>query len=176
MGIGVVIHGYISATGYGNQIESQRIHAHNSRVIDLLPESDEDWPFFPRSMFTVAPMRMTLGECIPQHENQTIQFLGDFKNQYSLDTEWVKKFELLLGRLCWDHAVVYTEFAMIRFVWDVDRELATKLFFSDPPKPPHEWTLKAYRMGDEEMPLKAAIDGGYSPITPRREQDAAPNP
>jgi hypothetical protein len=170
MGIGVIIHGHISATGHGNQVECQRIHEHNSRVINSLPDSDEEWPFFPRSMFTVAPLRRSLEQCIPQYENQTIQLLGDFKNEYALSTQWVQKFERLLSRLCWDHAVVYTEFAMIRYEWSVDNDLNKKLFFSDPPQPPTEWTLKASRIGDEEMELSSAIDGGYSPINPKGEQ------
>jgi len=176
MGIGVIIHGHISAAGFGNQIECQRIHEHNSRIIESLPESDDEWPFFPRSMFTVAPLRQSLDQCIPQYEHQTIQLLGDFKNLYLLDSEWVQKFERLLRRLCWDRAVVYAEFSMIRYEWSVDSDLNTKLFFSNPPQPPSEWTLKATKIGDEELELSSAIDGGYKQETLTGEQAGGHQP
>jgi len=59
---------------------------------------------------------------------------------------------------------------MIRYEWSVDSDMNKKLFFLDPPQPPTEWTLKASRIGDEEMELSSAIDGGYSPINPKGEQ------
>src|SRR5262249_5236424 len=90
MGIGVVVHGFIEFVGSGRQPEWKRVFRHNRRVINSLPVSDGEWPFMPRVMFSVLPLRPSLERCIPQYENGLIHFAGDYKNMYLLEADWVR--------------------------------------------------------------------------------------
>jgi len=145
MGIGVVIHGYISCYGFINQPDVKRVFRHNQRVLKQLPNPDPEWPFLPREMFSMLPLRTDQRLGIPQYEHQIIHFAGDYKNMYLLQADWVRKFEQLLSRLVWTKAVVMLDFSDLRYEWNVPPEFDDG-FSHDPPIPPTRWTFQSYRI------------------------------
>jgi hypothetical protein len=165
MGIGVIVHGFIESTGWGGQVESRRIYRHNRSVIKALPQTDDTWPFFTRSAFSVLPLRNNLEVKIPQYESLIIAFGASYKNMYCLDSAWIRKFERLLSRLCWRRASIFVEFTALRYDWEVPSDQHTKNFFADPPKPPSSWKLECRRMSALAVSLQDNIEGdAYVPI------------
>jgi hypothetical protein len=161
MGIGVVVHGIIESPGWASQETSVRAYRHNRRVIEALPQSDSEWPFITRSMFSILPLRPSFDIRIAQYETAIIHFAGVYKNMYHLDADWVRKFERLLARLCWTRAIVYNEFSCIFHKWDSD--WPTESFMHDPPIPPKRWTLTCGQIKVEPITFAGAIDGDYTP-------------
>ena len=162
MGIGVVVHGIIRAPGVGTEEPSMRTHAHNQRVIEALPESDTEWPFFTRSMFSMLPLRTSLDVQIPQYENAVIHFAGDYKGMLILEADWIRKFEKLLAQLCWTRATVYNEFSTLVYEWEAD--WPSESYLHIPPIPPRKWKLTCGLQKIEPTPLTEAIDGHYTPL------------
>jgi len=119
MGIGVTIHGFIESSGYGKQKESVETYKLNKAAINSLPYSDPEWPFITRSMFNVQPLRKSKDINLPQYENLLINFCASYKNMYLIESAWVRKFELLLSKLCWREAQVYNEFCGNKLKWAV---------------------------------------------------------
>jgi hypothetical protein len=161
MGIGIVVHGVIVAPGWANQEPSLRVHRHNRRVIRALPESDAEWPFLTRSMFSFVRLRKTFAHQTPQYEHALIHFAGDYKNMFVLEAAWIRKFEALLAKLCWYEAFVYHEWLKIRYHWAA--QWTSESFLSNPPLPPSRWELKCHEMAGSEVPYAQAIEGPYSP-------------
>jgi hypothetical protein len=169
MGIGVIVHGFIASTGYGGQVESHRLYRHNRAVIRSLPDVDEEWPFFTRSMFSSLPLRKHLEIRIPQNEWLIISFGASYKNMYQLEGAWIRKFEGLLSRLCWARASVFVDFSALRYDWEVARSEIQENFFADPPRPPRHWTLQCKRLNAESVDLQNHVDGDpYVPLRPAR--------
>src|SRR5262249_33860714 len=126
MGVNVVVHGFIETPGLGYSEVMRPMHQQNCAVINSLPVTDDEWPFFTQSMFSVPelgsdqdPVR---GLRAPYYESIVIAFAGSYKNMYLLDAAWIRKFERLLSRLCWLRARVYNDFGSVAFTWDVDRD------------------------------------------------------
>jgi hypothetical protein len=164
MGIGVAVHGVIEFPGWGRQAPSLRILRHNRNVIRSLPALDPEWPFITRSMFAFAPYRPTNEVTVPQYELALIHFAGSYKNLYFLSADWIRKFEGILGRLCWLKAIVYNEFSQVRYVWDPDWPMEHAM--GVPPNPPQRWSLKCYQHGAKEISHAEAIEGPYSGLIP----------
>ena len=162
MGIGVIVHGYIECPGYGWQGADKRVFHQNRRVIDRLPESDPEWPFFTRNMFSILPLRASLEQCIPQYEEQIIHFAGSYKNMFVLEAVWLSKFERLLSKLCWFSAVAIVEFSKLRYEWSVDIEAVADQYRCDPPVPPDKWSFRCCRFDLRSIPQNEAIDGTFS--------------
>lgn len=163
MGIGVIVHGFIRTPGWGTQDPSERCYAHNQRVIESLPASDPEWPFFTRSMFTIPPLRRSFAVQIPQYETAGIHFLGEYKNMYVLEAAWIRKFEGLLTRLCWIGAKVYVDFGGLLYEWEPSSPYDGCM--SNPPIPPKLWKLTCSQLKLEPIPVESAIDGKYLPPT-----------
>lgn len=161
MGIGVIIHGYIECPGHGWQAEDKRVFHQNRRVIEGLPDSDHQWPFFTRNMFSMLPLRHSLERCIPQYEAQIIHFAGVYKNMYVMEAEWLSKFERLLSNLCWYSAVAIVEFSQFRYEWSIDVGGVAEQYLRVPPLPPREWSFQCYRTNSEAVPMNEAIDGAF---------------
>ena len=159
MGIGVVIHGYIECPGYAWQAEDKRIYRANRRVILGLPVSDPEYPFITRDMFSVLPLRPTLERRVAQYENHVIHFAGDYKNMYALDADWIRKFEAILSRLCWNRAVVTLDFSSFRYEWTVTDWNQKFAYRSNPPRPPTHWSFKCYRTELRPLAAGEAVNG-----------------
>jgi hypothetical protein len=155
MAIGVVVHGVIEYVCYGHDPESKRVYRHNKRVIDSLPVSDGEWPFMPRVMFSILPIRASIERKIPQYENGLIHFAGDYKNMYSLEAEWIQKFEeRLLRRLCWSRAVVNLDFSGLRYEWQAQ--------LADKDDVPRQWMFRCLQVIAERIEPREAIEGGWA--------------
>jgi len=161
MGIGVIVHGYIDCPGYGWQPEDKRVFHQNRRVIRRLPESDSEWPFFTRNMFSMLPLRPSLERCIPQYEDQVIHFAGAYKNMYIIEAEWLTKFERLLSNLCWYSAVAIVDFSKLRYEWSLDISSVADQYRHDPPVPPREWSFQCFQLDSQAIAHKEAIDGTF---------------
>jgi hypothetical protein len=162
MGIGVVVHGFITAPGWGDQAPSLRVYRHNKAVIRSLPALDPDWPFIVRSMFALSPYRTKLEVSVPQYEHQLIHFAASYKDMHVLEAAWIFKFEAILKRLFATHAVVYCDWSKIRYEWEAS--WSSDEFLHDPPVPPKSWTLKCYKCGKAEIQYSEAIDRKYPVI------------
>jgi hypothetical protein len=166
MGISVVIHGFIETSGVGRDERTQRVHRHNCEVIGALPEFDDEWPFITRSMFSIPVLGSSQDVAlrVPQYESIVIAFGGSYKNMYLLEADWIRKFEHLLSRLCWDGACVYNDFSGISYTWDVDVKEMIKNRAQDIPCPPTKWSFKYKRLKTEDVAMSEAIDGKYVPV------------
>jgi hypothetical protein len=165
MGIEVIVHGFIEAPGYGGQEPSRRVYRHNRAVIRSLPEVDEVWPFFTRSMFSILPLRNENSVRIPEYGSLVIAFGASYKDMHpGLDANWIHKFERLLSRLCWNRALVWNDFSGLKYVWKLSNSVQWEGFFCDPPRPPTHWTLHCYQQHLDEIPKTDAIDGPYQPV------------
>lgn len=162
MGIGVVVHGIIESPGWGTQEPSVRTHTHNQRVIEALPQSDTEWPYLTRSMFSILPLRQSFDVQIPQYEKAVIHFAGAYKGMFILESDWIRKFEKLLAQLCWTRAIVYNQFSSLVYEWEAD--WPSESFFHTPPIPPKKWKLTCGLQKIEPMRLTEAIDGPYTPL------------
>ncbi|WP_165073763.1 hypothetical protein [Paludisphaera rhizosphaerae] len=171
MGIGVIVCGYIEWPGYAGSPAGKRIYRANRRAILSLPASDPDWPFITRDMFSALPLRATRDRRIAQYENHVIHFAGDYKNMYRLEADWVRKFEALLGRLCWYNAVATLDFCSYRYEWIVPFDHIDDRYYSDTPRPPTEWSFQCYHIDCQPIPTDEAIDGPLDSLhhTPWRE-------
>lgn len=162
MGIGCIVHGYIECPGYGWQPGDKRVFRQNRRVIQQLPDSDPEWPFFTKNMFSMLPLRTTLERCIPQYESQVIHFAGVYKNMYKIEGEWLGKFERLLSNLCWLSAVAIAEGSRLRYEWSVDIGRVAEQYQRDPPVPPREWSFQCWEFDLQLVPPAMAIDGKFN--------------
>jgi hypothetical protein len=72
---------------------------------------------------------------------RVIHFGGSFSKLYLNWPEWLEKFESLLRRLYWEHAVVVLVTELIghhTYRWDATLK-ATELFSAKPPVPVGDW-------------------------------------
>lgn len=163
MGTGVVVYGYIDCPGYGWQVQDKRVFRHNRRVLKSLPDSDPDWPFITRNMFSVLPLRPSVSRCIPQYESQVIHFAGSYKNMYVLDAAWLHKFESLLSKLCWFEAVAMVDFSRLRYQWSVNMGDVSPGYSANPPVPPAHWAFSCTQWAEEPAP-STAIDEQFESV------------
>jgi len=159
MGIGIVVHGFITAPGWGDQLPSLRVYRHNKAVIQSLPALDPTWPFIVRSMFALSPYRTKLEVTVPQHEHQLIHFAASYKNMYILSADWIFKFEAILKRLWATKAVVYCDWSKVRYEWKAD--WSSEEFLHNPPLLPKNWNLKCSHSKGVEVAYSEAIEGKY---------------
>jgi hypothetical protein len=79
----------------------------NRRVIGSLPLTNE-WPPLTRRMFSFSPLSPSGagGHVTPTYRGRVAYFGGSFSSLFREWDEWLEKFEGLLRRLYWEHAVV----------------------------------------------------------------------
>ena len=149
MGERCTLSGHIQEAWYfrGTDEDTRLLEEHNRRVISELPEVDV-FPPLTRGMFSFSPNESFHREHVTTtFRGQVIYFGGSFSKLYLDWAEWLEKFESLLKRLYWEHAVVVlvTEL-MGHFTcrWDATHE-AHELFSANPPVPVQEWTFEGQR-------------------------------
>jgi hypothetical protein len=129
---------YVTASGR----PLSRLWHYNRRVIRSLPAQDE-WPFLTRRMFCASPMFGSgrKGLLTATYRGPVIYFGGSFSSIYSDWAQWLDKFEALLRRLYWEHAVVVlvTEW-MGQHVYRWDAE--DQDFSADKPHPIRTWKFE----------------------------------
>jgi hypothetical protein len=149
MGHRSTLSGHIQEPYYivGSDRAIARLWHHNRRVLRSLP-LDDKWPFLSRRMMNASPMfgSGTSGLVCATYRGPVIHFGGSFSSLFEDWTEWLEKFESLLRRLYWEHAVVVlvTEW-MGQHVcrWDADK---TILSAADPMPPPvKQWVFTGPR-------------------------------
>ena len=95
-------------TSAAQTAQSCALWHHNRRVIRSLPSQD-DWPFLTRHMFSASPMfgsRCDAARTTATYRGPVVYFGGSFSSIYTQWQEWLEKFEALLRRMYWEHAVV----------------------------------------------------------------------
>jgi len=117
---------------------------HNRRVLNSLPDDDkEEWPYLGKRMFSMSPMLTRVSDAAlkPTYRGPVIYFGGSFSSILEDWSEWLSKFEGLLRRLYWEHAVVVlvTEW-MGQHVYRWDAK--TDTFDAEEPTPITEWTFE----------------------------------
>jgi hypothetical protein len=144
------------------------MHQQNCAVINSLPATDDEWPFFTRSMFSVPELGSdqdsVRGLRAPYYESIAIAFAGSYKNMYLLDAAWIRKFERLLSRLCWMSARVYNDFGSVVFTWDVDHDGVMQMLQSESASPPTRWLLTCKGLNRQELKVDGIVDGDYEPF------------
>ena len=99
-----------------------------------------EWPFLTRRMFCASPMCGSGHEGLANvtYRGPVIYFGGSFSSICAEWGQWLEKFEALLRRLYWEHAVVVlvTEWmGQHVYRWDAeDRD-----FSADEPRPIRAW-------------------------------------
>ena len=166
MGVSVIVHGFIKTLGLSIDERTQRLHRHNCEVIGALPEFDDEWPFLTRSMFSLPVLGSTQEAAlsVPHYESVVIAFGGSYKNLFVLDADWIRKFEQLLSRLCWDEAYVYNQFSGISYLWEVAMDDTLRNHAQDTPCPPTKWSFECERLNAGEIAMSDAVDGKYVPV------------
>jgi hypothetical protein len=160
MAIGVVVYGVIQCPAWGWSADGKRLYRHNRRVISHLPESDADWPFLTKGMFSVPPLRVQSERRVPQYEHQIIHFAGEYKNMVILEAAWIRKFELLLSKLCWYSATVTNDFSKIQYDWAVSLGgEQTRGYLDNVPRPPSEWSFRCSGIDLRPLTRTEAVDG-----------------
>jgi hypothetical protein len=140
MGHRNTISGHIQEPWYvrGSDRAIRRLWHRNRRVINSLPAQDE-WPFLMRSMFAASPIPSNRRDVISvTYRGPVIHFGGSFPSVYEVWPQWLEKFESLLCRLYWEHAIVIlvTEWTG-QYVYRWDAEGAD--FTTEVPQPIRAW-------------------------------------
>lgn len=91
---------------------------------------------------------------------------------FVLEVDWVRKFEALLARLCWDRAVANLEFSGLRYEWTMSNRDAIDRYAEIPPRPPTEWTFDCFSIEKKPITFQEALDGPYSSPHHVRSPDA----
>ena len=109
MGYRDVVSGHILEPFHagGSNRPIARVLHHNRRVLRSLPKVD-DYPMIVRKMFCTSPLTNSgrAGLLTTSYRGPVIFFGGCFGSFHDDWPQWLTKFERLLGRLCWEHAVV----------------------------------------------------------------------
>ncbi len=146
MGHRTSLSGHIQEPWYLRDGDRQirRLWEANRRVINSLPSND-DWPPLYRRMFSCSqPGSSRSGHIISSYRGSVIYFGGSFSSIFYEWHEWLEKFEGLLRRLYWEHAVVVlvTEW-MGQHVYRWDAEIPNGSFYQDSrPVPVQSWRFE----------------------------------
>lgn len=152
MGIQVILHGFIECPfDFGQHDKSRLVFEHNCGVIRSLPGTVADHPLISRLMLSVHPPEAV----VPHYGANLITFGGSYKNMYSFENDWICGFEELLSKLCWHNASVFNEFGALRCDWHAEQ--AFERAFDDPPLPPVNWTVAAFQLSKQVIPLEQAV-------------------
>jgi hypothetical protein len=168
MGVHVILHGFIEYPGWDSDQLKGRLYHHNKSVIHGLPKTDDDRPSITQSMFSLMPTTSTE----PHYGTLLITLAASYKNMYRLESAWVRKFEVLLAKLCWYRASVFLEFGQLRYDWEVDAKHASERCFSNPPLPPTVWTFSCSQLKSEAIPLNEALSDSGQPDFVARGSDS----
>jgi len=139
MGHRNTLSGHIQEVWYvqGSDRAIVELWEHNREVLNALPsDTEEKWPYLGKSMFSMSPMltQVSADALKPTYRGPVIYFGGSFSSIIADWSEWLIKFEDLLRRLYWEHAVVVlvTEW-MGQYVYRWDAKLdADRLQTSTP--------------------------------------------
>ena len=141
MGHRTTVSGHIQEPWYirGSDRAIARLWRHNRRVIRSLPAED-CWPILTRRMFAASPLFYggQAGLLTATYRGPVIYFGGSFSSLDASWAQWLDKFESLLRRMYWEHAVVIlvTEW-MGDHIYRWDAEDAD--FTADEPLPIRGW-------------------------------------
>lgn len=141
MGHRTTVSGHIQELWYAKGTDHQLrwLWESNNRVIHSLPLEDE-FPPLNRRMFSFSPMCQIRGEGFNStYRGRVIYFGGSFSSIHYDWEEWLIKFENLLKRLYWEHAVVVlvTEW-LGQYVYRWDSEIPDYDYISRP-EPIQKW-------------------------------------
>ena len=156
MGQRDTISGHIQEAWYvpGTERQLRWLRESNSRVVRSLPRADP-WPPLYRRMFSFSPEESGGGNGnadldgypTSTYRGRVIYFGGSFSSLYREWDQWLDKFEGLLRRLYWEHAVVVLETGgMGHYVyrWDASRDrdaIIDNFTFKSAPAPVRSWTF-----------------------------------
>ena len=132
-----IIYGRISGASW--KIEDYcKLHKLNIDVINSLPESDSEFPWINRSMFSIPNEQGTF-------RDQVITFGASYK---TLEYEWhlwIEKFEELLKRLFWFDVTIHAEFEIMgnyKYDWFIKTDLMDN-WHNEPLIPINEWVFES---------------------------------
>jgi hypothetical protein len=147
MGHRNTLSGHIQEPWYvpGSDRAIARLWHYNRRVIRSLPLNDE-WPFLSRRMMATSPMWNIYppGTINTTYRGLVIYFGGSFSSLFEYWPEWLDKFESLLRRLYWEHALVALETEWMGghvCRWQAD----LNGFSAEKPTPITRWTFEGLR-------------------------------
>ncbi len=134
-----VIYGRISCPTWKTD-DFYRLHRINIEIINALPETDLDFPFINKSMFS-----------FPNEQGIFSEFVITFGASYkSLEYDWklwLEKFEKILRKLFWTDVIIHTEFELIgkfHFTWEADlNQIGTANWYNENPKPLSTWNFES---------------------------------
>ena len=117
MGYKVIIYGRIEGASPPSYLKTtpfrDKVYHHNRCVIEGLPDTDSEWPFLTRHMFSLALPKLEWNYDRGIYKTQIIHFGASLKVDRSntdFVNQWLDKFEQqLLKPLVWYSAVVHFE-------------------------------------------------------------------
>jgi len=143
MGERCTISGHIQEPWYfsGSDKDLRLLLESNKRVIESLPREDK-WPVLLRGMFSFSPSSPKYYKHVTTtFRGRVIYFGGSFSKLYVDWSEWLDKFESLLRRLFWEHAVLVHVTEIMGWYshrWDAT-DKSRELFSARPPVPVQQW-------------------------------------
>ena len=145
MGHRNTLSGHIQELWYvpGSDRSISRLWHQNRRVIRSLPPDDQ-WPFLPRRMMATSPMWNIWQPGSTTYRGPVIYFGGSFSSLFEDWSQWLDKFEALLRRLYWEHALVALETEWMGSHvcrWKAD----LSGFSAEHPTPITRWTFEGLR-------------------------------
>ena len=115
-----------------------KLHRLNTEVINSLSESDSEFPWINRSMFSIPNEQGTF-------RDQVITFGASYK---TLEYEWhlwIEKFEELLKQLFWFDVTIHAEFEVMgnyKYDWLIDINQRDK-WCKEIPEPITDWKFES---------------------------------
>lgn len=132
-----IIYGRISGATWKTE-DYYRLHRINLDVINSLSESDDEFPWINRSMFSIPNEQGVF-------RDQVITFGASYK---TLEYEWhlwLEKFEAILKQLYWFDVTIHAEFEVMgtyRYEWSVNLDHMHK-WHKETPETIQDWQFNS---------------------------------
>lgn len=138
MGHHTIVYGRISGATWKTK-DYYKLHRYNREVLDSLPETDAEYPWLNRSMFSIPNEQGV-------YRDQVITFGASYK---TLEYEWhiwMDRFEELLKKLFWFDVTIHAEFEIMgkyQYHWEINHDLLGDTnWYKEIPEPVTEWKFE----------------------------------
>jgi hypothetical protein len=132
------VYGYINGATWKTE-DFYRLHRLNTEIIASLPETDNDFPYLNRSMFSIPDEQGVFRQ-------QIITFGASYKTLEHEWDLWLEKFENILKRLYWWDAKIHADFEIMGqyvYEWEIDFNEREQNWWAESPKPISKWAFNS---------------------------------
>lgn len=132
-----IIYGRLSGATWKAE-DYYKLHRLNAEVINSLPNSDSQFPWINKSMFSIPNEQGTF-------RDQVITFGASYKTLEYKWHLWLEKFEEILKRLFWFDVTIYAEFEVMgdyKYDWLINIDQIDK-WHKEFPEPIVDWKFES---------------------------------